>query len=296
MSDTEDFQPVIVVIETSPDVGDLFAALAKAQGEITGASKDAANPHFRSKYATLMAVWDACRAPLSKAGVAVIQAPYNDEGDVGISTTLGVASGQWMRSKIKVQPTKYDAQSVGSVMTYLRRYALAAMVGVAPEDDDGEAAVGRPTASRSQGRQDDRGRDDDRSRGSERETRDRPSSERRESRNDDRGRDAPPPPDDDRREDSRDAGRDSGRDSKRESREDKERGRRDDAQKHFLRLKKEVHDALDHATLDDLEKDNAEQIALIKDVSTTSYERLKGWLVQRHDDISHGVTDPGAQP
>jgi hypothetical protein len=142
-----------VTVETSPEVGDLFAALAQAQAEIEGASKDAKNDHFRQKYATLASIYDASRAALTKHGIAVIQSPFNDGQDVGVATTLGVASGQWLRGRIQCCPTKADAQGVGSVITYMRRYALAAMVGVAQEDDDAEGAMGRsskPSAPRAE--------------------------------------------------------------------------------------------------------------------------------------------------
>jgi hypothetical protein len=128
---------------TSDQVEAVFAALAKAQGEIRNAVKDSANPHFRSKYADLAAIVDACRKPLSENGIAVIQIPHNAGRDIGVTTILGHSSGQWISGRIAVAPAKWDAQSLGSVTTYLRRYSLAAMTGVAPEDDDGEGAVGR---------------------------------------------------------------------------------------------------------------------------------------------------------
>jgi hypothetical protein len=135
-------------LETSPEIATLAEALAKAQASIEGASKDAQNPAFRSKYATLASVWEACRKALTDNKIAVVQAPFNGEsGDIGVTTILIHASGQWMRARLAVKPVKFDAQGAGSVITYLRRYLLSAMVGVAPEDDDGEAAVGRPGAS-----------------------------------------------------------------------------------------------------------------------------------------------------
>jgi hypothetical protein len=70
--------------------------------------------------------------------------PVNDGPNVGIVTLFAHQSGQWIEGTVFAQPTKFDAQGVGSVITYLRRYSLAAMAGVAPDDDDGEAAVGRP--------------------------------------------------------------------------------------------------------------------------------------------------------
>lgn len=142
MMDTQDI--TVSDVETSETVNELFGALAKAQGEIRNAAKDSANPHFKSSYADLASIADACRAQLSKNGLAVVQIPHNQGDDVAVTTILGHASGQWIKGRIAVKPLKFDAQGAGSVITYLRRYALAAMAGVAPgDDDDGEAAMGR---------------------------------------------------------------------------------------------------------------------------------------------------------
>ena len=129
----------------SDNIADLAAALAKAQGEIAAAAKDSLNPHFKSKYADLASVWNACRAPLSKHGLAVIQTTEpTDNGRVRVITTLAHASGQWVRGTLDVAPTQATPQGMGSALTYCRRYALAAMVGVAPDDDDdGNAASQR---------------------------------------------------------------------------------------------------------------------------------------------------------
>lgn len=131
----------------SENINELAAALAKAQGEIGGALKSSDNPFFKSKYADLTSVMDACRAPLSKNGIAIIQIPGgDDQGNISIETMLVHSSGQWISGAIGCKPGKADAQGAGSVITYLRRYALAAMTGVTPEDDDGEGAVGRGKA------------------------------------------------------------------------------------------------------------------------------------------------------
>lgn len=125
-------------------LNELFAALAKAQGKIKGATKDVANPFFKSKYADLASVWDACRDALSENGLSVIQATEAGNADtVTVYTTLGHSSGQYITSGLTMKPVKADPQGIGSTITYARRYALAAMVGVAPEDDDGNAATGR---------------------------------------------------------------------------------------------------------------------------------------------------------
>lgn len=122
---------------TSEQINELAAALAKAQGVMAGAAKGSTNPHFKSRYADLASVWDACRPPLAANGLAVIQGVATDGTHVTVTTRLAHASGQWIESSAAADARDTGPQSVGSVVTYLRRYSLAAMVGVAPEDDDG---------------------------------------------------------------------------------------------------------------------------------------------------------------
>jgi hypothetical protein len=129
--------------EQSEQIGELAAALAVAQGKITGALKDSANPFFKSKYADLASVWDACRGPLSDNGIAVIQTTDVDDQGVVVVTTLAHKSGQWMRGKLRLMPKDSTPQGFGSAITYGRRYGLAAIVGVAQVDDDANAASGR---------------------------------------------------------------------------------------------------------------------------------------------------------
>ena len=135
----------------SDSIAALAAALAKAQSAIPPAPKNAENPHYRSHYADLASVWGACRAPLAAQGIAVIQSPARSEsGLVTLTTTLAHSSGEWMTSICAARPSKDDAQGLGSVITYLRRYALAAMVGVTScEDDDAQAAVAPSAPARS---------------------------------------------------------------------------------------------------------------------------------------------------
>lgn len=132
-------------IRSSEQIGDIAAALAKAQGDIENVAKDKENPHFKSRYATLAAVLDEARPKFAKHGLAILQMPVNGEGtNLGVVTRLTHSSGQWIESTLYVAPTKYDAQGAGSAITYLRRYSLMAIAGIAPDDDDGEAAIGRP--------------------------------------------------------------------------------------------------------------------------------------------------------
>lgn len=132
-------------MQTSEQINELATALAKAQGEITGALKDSANPFFKSKYADLASCWDACRLPLSKNGLAVTQFPMTEATETFLVTILMHSSGQWMRSSLEVRPKDDTPQAMGSALTYARRYALTAVVGVAQVDDDGNAASGKVT-------------------------------------------------------------------------------------------------------------------------------------------------------
>lgn len=123
----------------------LAADLVLAQAEIEGAKKDSENPHFRSKYADLASIWDACRGPLTKHGLAVLQWPRLVGGGentwlVEVETTLVHKSGQFMSDIFAMPVTRADAHGVGSALTYCKRYALSSVIGVAPEDDDGNAA------------------------------------------------------------------------------------------------------------------------------------------------------------
>lgn len=125
----------------SEQINELGAALAKAQGLIEGAKKDSANPFFKSKYADLASVWEACRKHLSDNGLSVTQCPEESENGIAVETMLLHSSGQWIKSRYTMPVSKLDAQAVGSAITYARRYALASIVGIAPEDDDGNAAA-----------------------------------------------------------------------------------------------------------------------------------------------------------
>lgn len=121
----------------------LAAALSNAQGLMSGALKDSNNLFFKSKYSDLHACWEACRKPLSDNKIAIVQTPEISESYVSIVTLMVHESGQWMRSRISMVPKDFSPQSVGSVMTYARRYALASMVGLSQVDDDAESAQPR---------------------------------------------------------------------------------------------------------------------------------------------------------
>ena len=127
----------------SSSIAALAAALAKAQAEMSGAAKDSANPYFKSKYADLESVWSACRKPLTDNGLSVIQTSQPTKHGLMLVTTLAHLSGEWIRGYMPILAKDATAQSQGSGITYARRYALAAIVGVYQTDDDAEAAQGR---------------------------------------------------------------------------------------------------------------------------------------------------------
>ena len=127
----------------SGSIANLAKALSTVQGKLTYAKKDSKNPFFKSNYADLESVWDACRDLLSANGLAVSQFPgtYSDlDKSMSLTTILTHNSGEWISQKMSVPVTKPDAQGAGSALTYMRRYALAAVVGVVQADDDGNAA------------------------------------------------------------------------------------------------------------------------------------------------------------
>lgn len=126
--------------DTRPSLKNLAAALCKAQAEMEGAKKDVTNPHFNRKYADLASVWSAIREPLTKNGLSVVQLLRSIQGGVEVETILLHTSGEQIGDVFSVPASKADAQGFGSAATYARRYSLMAMVGVAPEDDDGNAA------------------------------------------------------------------------------------------------------------------------------------------------------------
>lgn len=127
-------------MQHSESIAAIGAALAKAQGVMAGASKDKTNPHFKSAYADLASVWDACREALSVNGLAVLQPASADGPAVTVNTILLHSSGEWFSEALTMTAQQNTPQGIGSCITYARRYALASMVGIAPEDDDGNAA------------------------------------------------------------------------------------------------------------------------------------------------------------
>lgn len=129
----------------SESIAELAKALAVAQGEIQNAKKDSENPFFKSRYADLAAVRESIQGPFAKNGLAVVQLPstmFTQDGSiVSVETILMHASGEWVSGEQSVLLPQADPQKIGSATTYLRRYGLSAIAGVASEmDDDGNAA------------------------------------------------------------------------------------------------------------------------------------------------------------
>lgn len=132
------------ITETKADHKSIFAALAAAQQEMGKAVKDTKNDHFRSKYADLASVMDACMAALNKNGICVMQPTGEDDQGRYVKTILAHVSGETVECRVPLIVAKNDMQGYGSAVTYARRYGLMSMAGIAPEDDDGNAAAKAP--------------------------------------------------------------------------------------------------------------------------------------------------------
>ena len=124
----------------SDTIAELTKALVKAQKAVKGAAKSSINPHFKSRYADLSEVMDACVPALNANGLAVLQPVRADGPLVTITTMLVHESGEWIAEDLAMKAVQDTPQGIGSAITYGRRYGLSALVGVAPEDDDGNAA------------------------------------------------------------------------------------------------------------------------------------------------------------
>jgi hypothetical protein len=130
-------------MERSENITGLTAALIKFQSGMKALPKDKVNPYFHSKYADLAGIWEAIRKPLADNKLAVSQLPRDADGRTVLTTLLVHESGEWVSSDLPVTVAKEsDPQAVGSALTYARRYALSALLGiVSEEDDDAEAAT-----------------------------------------------------------------------------------------------------------------------------------------------------------
>ena len=136
------------MIDKSEQINELAAALAKAQATLTHVKKDKtarikmkAGGEYSYRYADLGSTWDVARKALTDNGLSVVQAPSFTDGWIELTTMLLHSSGQFVSSTMRTQADAGDVKSLGSAITYLRRYAFAATIGlVADEDDDGDGA------------------------------------------------------------------------------------------------------------------------------------------------------------
>jgi len=129
-------------MKTSESIKEIATALSKAQSEFEAITKDAANPFFKSKYATLDAIIKTVKPTLAKNGLSVTQGNETTESGIIVTTYLMHSSGEWVESELSMPVVKNDPQGYGSAITYGRRYAYSAILGVATEeDDDGNLAT-----------------------------------------------------------------------------------------------------------------------------------------------------------
>jgi len=131
-------------MQKSETIAALSKAIALSQLQVENASKSSVNPHFKSKYADLAEILNTVRPIFSANNIAIVQMPSFEQGVASVETMLCHESGEFISSVCSAPVGKQDAQGVGSAITYLRRYSLAAMAGIAQEDDDGNHAVQQP--------------------------------------------------------------------------------------------------------------------------------------------------------
>ena len=134
-------------MKMSETIGELATALSKAQGQIEAATKASVNPAFKSKYADINALRDAIREPLAVNDLSILQFPRTTEGRVEVETMILHKSGEYMSEVLSMPVGKPDAHGIGSALTYARRYGMSAILNLAADDDDGNAAVAKPTIS-----------------------------------------------------------------------------------------------------------------------------------------------------
>ena len=127
-------------MEKSESIKNLASALILFQIKVGKIKKDATNPFFKSKYASLSNIQDAITTPLEESGISIAQFP---DGTHGLTTIIMHGdSGEWMQSTYTMKPVKDDPQGIGSCITYQKRYAIAGALGLnIDDDDDGNAAT-----------------------------------------------------------------------------------------------------------------------------------------------------------
>lgn len=132
------------MLEKSDNILNLAIALAQAQKEMGAALKDSENPYFKSNYADMKAIIDAVKEPLNNNGITFLQAVEGGHEHPTVETVLLHESGQYICIKTPIYCLKpNDPQAFGSGITYSKRYAIQALLGLPTKDDDAESAVGR---------------------------------------------------------------------------------------------------------------------------------------------------------
>jgi hypothetical protein len=127
-------------MKQSESIKNLAAAMAAAQGSMGAAIKGASNPFFKSKYADLGSVIQAIKPHFAEQGLSFVQFPVSGENSAGVTTRLMHSSGEWLEQEYFIPLGKMDAHSVGSCLSYARRYSLQSIAGIPAEDDDSNAA------------------------------------------------------------------------------------------------------------------------------------------------------------
>lgn len=129
----------------SESIKEIATALCRFQGAVEKIKKTAVNPFFKSKYADLADILDVIRQPMVDAGLSFVQFP---KGQHELETMLMHTSGEWMAETYEMTPTKNDPQGLGSVITYQRRYALGAILGLNIDADDDGNKASEPAAKK----------------------------------------------------------------------------------------------------------------------------------------------------
>lgn len=132
------------LIERSDSIVEIAKALSKFQATIENVTKEAENPFFKSSYATLGNILDTIRKPMGENGLSFAQFPIEDNRLV---TLVMHTSGEYFQSVVKMFPKDTTPQAQGSAITYMRRYALSSILGIATEDDDGNDASNKSTTT-----------------------------------------------------------------------------------------------------------------------------------------------------
>lgn len=139
-------------MKTSEQINEIATALAQVQGNLQNSRLSATNPFHKNRYSTLADVLEVFREAFSQNGLAVVQSPQFCEGRILLTTRIFHKSGQWFENELSMKIVKDDAQGIGSLITYGRRYALSSMIGIAPgesEDDDGNESSNIPKFAKS---------------------------------------------------------------------------------------------------------------------------------------------------